>query len=1102
MGDVASSSRPTLSTRTVLFCDIGASTQLRQRVGDVTADSWFAELAQRWSAAIDHAGGSVLKWLGDGAMAVFPAAGSAIDAGVEIQRIADIYHRGEETILLGEHPRTRVGISTGDVAETDGDCNGMPVIEAARLCDAAAPDEILIADAVRMMAGTRCAHRMSAPSSKILKGIADPVVAVRVLWDRVGTTRSMPFPRPLAAARRSTLAGRSAMVTDLVQRFNDRRWQAVLIGGEPGIGKTRLVAELTYRLHTGGVSVLLGRCDAELGVMYRPWADALTPLIEALPQTTLDVLAPMHAAGLVLLIPALAQRLPTALSAAMVDAEGRHDLVVEAIVAIVGDVGNVGPITIVFDDLHWADTRSLQAIRQVLEQGNPDVSIVGTYRDTEVGPHHRLTALLADMRRMDGVHRLVLTGLDRAAVGQIVELAVGHALDDAGRELADAVQGRTAGNPLFVAELIRHLADSGVGTVGGARGSRAMLTVAHADMALPDGLRDVIGRRLYALGERTCATLRIAATAGHIFDLDVIDAAAVADHGAFESTSGEHDDVLDHVEAAAAAGIVVDTGQGFEFRHAVIRDVLLAEMSGARRQRLHRQLAAVLEQRWATRLDSHLEELTFHHVQGRTSAAPTWTLRAARACTAALDGNAVVHADRGLALLDELAIDDPALRCDLLIARVCGLRFNQPDTLAEAEEAFAAALALGDETRMGEALLTINTGSLVHSQPENSAFLARGIALLTDTTLVTRWKAEAGLVVREYLDNGDDASAHVGRVAAIVDHLDPRDTQSCQIAMRLARSLTSTSWPRSALEIVERFSENCAGVDTEGLPVDLAMSVMWIHLGDRDASARHFDVVRSDPRRADWYLDSMVSQCESMGHMLDGNWGLAAAATARTAERGGHDLNFALVEQAQQSWLLIETGQLDAALRELMNLSATLPDLMVLRAAQAFVLAEIGDDSAARALLDELAPNRFEAAGRGWMTLLSLTNVATAIIAVDAHHHAPVLRELLHPYAGQIAVMVTGTHAVCAVDRLLAGLAAVDGDHEVADHLFAQALRQEQALRSPPLVARTRHWWARALIRQGHGARAAPLLEEALVTARQLAMTGLVRQIEQLRASL
>ena len=172
-----------------------------------------------------------------------------------------------------------------------------------------------------------------------------------------------------------------------------------------------------------------------------------------------------------------------------------------------------------------------------------------------------------------------------------------------------------------------------------------------------------------------------------------------------------------------------------------------------------------------------------------------------------------------------------------------------------------------------------------------------------------------------------------------------------------------------------------------------------------------------------------------------------------------------------------------------------------MKARLAIATAEAGHHDEASALLDDLAPDDFAAVGRGWLTTLALGNVAWAVVTVDAREHAAVLRRLLGEYTGMMARIASGTFVLCAYDRLLAGLAAVEGDHAEADRLFAAALAQEEGLRAPALVVRTKQWWGRALLRRGDLDRARPLLDDARASAERLGMRAVVTQIDDLLAT-
>jgi len=202
---------------------------------------------------------------------------------------------------------------------------------------------------------------------------------------------------------------------------------------------------------------------------------------------------------------------------------------------------------------------------------------------------------------------------------------------------------------------------------------------------------------------------------------------------------------------------------------------------------------------------------------------------------------------------------------------------------------------------------------------------------------------------------------------------------------------------------------------------------------------------------------------------------------------------------AQLGWRNVEIGKASKQADSIARLIPFLPDFPFLRPQLAWQLAEAGRVSEARDLLDELAPDDFAAAGRGWLSSASFAYLAYAAIGTNSVHHAAVLRHLLQPWAHQALVVAASTHVIASCDRMLAGLTHLLGDHDNADRLFATALTfEEDGLRSPPLAARTRHWWARALIERGEHDRAQPLLTASRATAVQLGMVGLVDQLDTL----
>src|SRR3954452_11393986 len=261
-----------------------------------------------------------------------------------------------------------------------------------------------------------------------------------------------PFPAALAA-RGAPLAGRAGALAAVVAALAPGGRGILLVAGEPGIGKTRLLAEAGRIAHAGGATVLYGRCHEELLTPYEPFVEALTAL-----------------AGTVEPAPELARLVPAFGPApAGPSPEGERWRLFEAVAALLAP-----PAVLLLDDLHWADAGTLRLLAHLLRRPAPP-AVAGAYRDTEISRTHPLAGALADLRRDGLVERLPPRGLDEPAGGpagerrhrprepagaQLVESRHGPG------ELAAALHRETGGNPFFVEEVLRHLAASGVPQTG------------------------------------------------------------------------------------------------------------------------------------------------------------------------------------------------------------------------------------------------------------------------------------------------------------------------------------------------------------------------------------------------------------------------------------------------------------------------------------------------------------------------------------------------------------------------------------------------------------------------------------------------------------
>jgi class 3 adenylate cyclase/tetratricopeptide (TPR) repeat protein len=640
------------ATASVLFVDVVGSTEARSRVGEEAADALRRDTEHLLTEIVERHHGRVVKGLGDGVLASFDAAADAVGAGVAMQQEAPA------------GVQLRVGVSTGDVSFESGDVFGTPVVEASRLCAAARGEQILVADLVRALARGRGAHVFEAIGELTLKGLPEPVMACQVPWEPLVPVggNGPPVPGPLIAGIRRTYVGRQ----DTLDKIGGA-WQAVqagtgsaalLLAGEPGVGKTRTAAELALQARAEGALVLYGTCDEGLSVPFQPFVEALEFHTVHDPAPVLGRLA----GELTRLLPELAGRIPQLAAPVVSDPQTEEYRLFEAVTSWLVEASKSSGLVVVLDDLHWATRATLLLLVHALKGAAADPSarllLVGTYRDTEVDRVHPLSAALADLRRLPSVARVDLSGLSRDEVVAFAENAAGHPLDQIGQRLVEAIYAETDGNPFFIGEVLRHLVETGQLQLVEGRWE-----VTDPDHVLvPEGVRDVIGRRLGRLSETANRVLAVASAVGRDFDLEVVGSVVDVDENA----------VLDGLDEACRARLVEETGPDrFRFAHAMVRDTLYAELSSTRRRRLHTRIADVLEKvrpHDATALAHHMLEAG--PTGGHSDRAVSFLLAAAeQALAARAPAEAEACYAQALELLDDAELPDPVARVEAM----CGL---------------------------------------------------------------------------------------------------------------------------------------------------------------------------------------------------------------------------------------------------------------------------------------------------------------------------------------------------------------------------------------------------------------------------------------------
>jgi len=292
---------------TAVFTDLVGSTALSSRLDPQATDELREMHFALLRSAIEAHGGQEVKNLGDGLMVVFPITSGALNCAEAMQQAIALHNkRAPERLSI------RVGLAIGEVTEDDGDYFGDAVVQAARLCAAAAGDQILASQLVQLTAGRRARQQFAAIGDIECKGLPEPVPTVEVRWAPASSEGLVPLPERCAGTPALGFVGRTAeraVLSDALTRAtSEKRKQVVLVGGEPGVGKSALAAHCSRAAHRDGAIVLLGRAEEDLGIPYGPWNEALTHLVTHAPSSLIDSLAP-HADSLARLAPELTGRL-------------------------------------------------------------------------------------------------------------------------------------------------------------------------------------------------------------------------------------------------------------------------------------------------------------------------------------------------------------------------------------------------------------------------------------------------------------------------------------------------------------------------------------------------------------------------------------------------------------------------------------------------------------------------------------------------------------------------------------------------------------------------------------------------------------------------
>jgi class 3 adenylate cyclase len=577
-------------TATLLFTDLVDSTDHLQRAGDESGQRLFQAHHKLISNAITSTGGKELEWLGDGALAMFSSSADAVRCAISIEQTA-------RRPVAGARLEIRIGIHLGEVLRRDGGYFGTPIVIARRLCDRAESGQILCSRMIADLLAARQTFNFRDLGQMQLKAIAAPMPVCEVLYER----------NDLAAMlNRTPFVGRAEQLQRLsakLEQVRNGQGSIVMLRGDPGIGKTRTLEEFSELAKEHGAVTVRGACyDGEWQAPYGPFAEAIGEYLRLAPAELGEVVG-RHAGILARIVPALSEAFPHAAIPVGLDKEEERFRVFDSMAQVLIGISKHAPLILILDDLHWAERGTVAMLNHVAHfVSTNSILLIGAYRAAEVDRKHPFAGILAGISRQRNFESLALSGLGEDDLASLLGM-IGD--DDAPDALVKALGDATEGNPLFIRELLLHLVEEGKILREG-QGWISRFSV--DELGIPEGIRQVVSRRLQKLSVEANRLLSVASAFNGAFSFEVATAAAGLD----EETA------LSAIDEALGAQLLRPgtNAEGFDFSHAMIRHTLYSELNPARRVRLHRKIAEEMERSWGERAAHHAAEVAFHFWRG------------------------------------------------------------------------------------------------------------------------------------------------------------------------------------------------------------------------------------------------------------------------------------------------------------------------------------------------------------------------------------------------------------------------------------------------------------------------------------------------------
>lgn len=825
---------------------------------------------------------------------------------------------------------------------------------------------------------------------------------------------SSPLPPRWTVREQPTFVGRGRELAELEgawSRVLRGSRQLVVIGGEPGLGKSRLLGRVCTALHRQGARVLVGTCVPDLGLPYQPFVEPAEALLrDAGSESTVERLRAV--AGR-----AVDRERPD-------EPEHRrqlYDSLVEAVVSSSRDQ----PLVLALEDVHWAGPPALELLSYLVERtAEFRVLLVATCRTTAPDRSEPLTSCLSRLYRLDGVRRLDLDGLQTEDIADYLRHEVDLPLHRV-RAPAAVLRDQTGGNPFYLRELWRDLSAQG-----------GLAALRSADLAAPVSVRETLQGRLLNLSEQQRQTLELAAVIGEEVDVAVLVAAS----------AWGRDETLLALDDGVAYGLLECVAAGrYRFAHALARQAVAELLPPSRRAHHHARVAQALDGRSAPSAQQ-VQALAYHYAQaqplGYRDKAVHYLVEAARAAERALAHEDAARWYEQAALLGEDAGSREPLHLAAARGHLLGGDFARARQLAEqvatSDEAGrrlqAAVLYEAASWRPGlpgHRAVELLTGALGAAAQDDGdplrvralASLGRAYAFTSDTRAARRVGATA---LQQARLTGDDALLAHALQASLWHGLRPEDAPA-----KLARATELSA-----------LADRTGDLGHLG-PAAYYRGVISYLQGDAAGWAQaHADLTRMSRGTGQGFFEYMAGCLEYGRQFVTGDFSGAERTCARLLDLGeGFGTDGTEGPSAVQTFMLRrETGALEQV-RPLITgredpATQWAPGLLAL-------YTELGLDAAAARLLrwllsDRLSQHRDSA---HWPAVLVF--LVEAALRVGDEDAAGQLRPELAEYAGHNLVAGQFVALFGSADRYLGAVDSLLG-RPGAEQWFASALELDR----------------------------------------------------------